>query len=180
MTHTVPTSHHGNTAHPLISPGFGGRLMRARLNAGFDSQPKLARVAGLSVNTVCRHETEAHPPSLAAIVSYCRVLGVSAAYLQYGLGDPTVPPAVQHFLCSYKGLLLLPETRARMVAMPWSLIVDGEPTEPQVHAIARVVDANLRAREHRPDDELPRGDGRFPGRAGTRYEPSGSGEAATA
>ena len=174
MTHhahpAFPAKLH-NQSHPLVSPGFGARLVRARLAAGYDSQPKLARAAGLSVNTICRHETEAYPPSLGAMLAYCHVLNVPAAFLQYGVGDPNVPHAVNHYLCSYKGQLLLPETRSRLIALPWSLVVDGDPTEPQVHAIARVVDQNLRLREHRPDGfELPGGYAEVSDGAGPRHE----------
>ena len=160
MTHHAPTPPYGNTAHALVTPGFGGRLMRARIAAGFTSQPKLARAAGLSVNTVCRHEVEKIPPSLQAITSYARVLNVSAAYLQYGLGDPSIPSAVTHYLCTMRGLLLHPSTRAKVIAFPWSLVAEGdELTEPQVHAIARVVDGFVREREHRLDGHgLPSGD----------------------
>lgn len=164
MTQTSTPPRSGNTAHALVTPGFGARLIRARLAAGFTSQPLLARAAGVSVNTVCRHELERVPPSLAAITSYARVLRVSAAYLQYGIGDPSVPPAVQHYLRSMRGMQLLPETQARLIAMPWSLLVDGEVSEAQVHAIARVVDGNLRARgDLRHAQRLSGGEAEVPG-----------------
>lgn len=165
MTDHAPMYRSGNQAHALVTPGFGARLVRARKRAGFDSQPKLARATGLAVNTICRHEVEKVPPSLAAITSYARVLNVSAAYLQYGLGDPTIPTAVGHYLRSYKGLLLLPETRARLLAFPWSMVEAGsEVNEPSVHAIARVIDQNLRERGHSPDgaQRLPSQHSAFP------------------
>ncbi len=154
----------GNQAHALVTPGFGARLVRARIRAGYTSQPKLARAAGLAVNTVCRHETEKTPPSLAAITSYARVLNCSAAYLQYGLGDPAIPTAVGHYLRTHKGLLLLAETRARLLTFPWSLIAGDDLDEPSVAAIARVIDCNLRARGHCADSaqRLPGHDDALP------------------
>ncbi len=157
----------GNQAHALVTPGFGARLVRARIRAGYSSQPKLARAAGLSVNTVCRHETELRPPSLAAITAYARVLNCSAAYLQYGLGDPAIPTAVGHYLRTHRGLLLLPETRARLLTFPWSLIGADDVNEASVAAIARVIDANLRTRGHCADSgqRLPSGDVALPAAA---------------
>ncbi len=151
MTETLPMYRSGNQAHARVTPGFGARLIRARIRAGFTSQPKLARAAGLAVTTVCRHETEQRPPSLAAITSYARVLNCSAAYLQYGIGDPAIPTAVGHYLRTHRGLNLLVETRARLLTFPWSLITDGDVDEPSVAAIARVIDQNLRERGHSPD-----------------------------
>lgn len=160
MTQTLQMYRSGNQAHALVTPGFGARLIRARQRAGFNSQPKLARAAGLAVTTVCRHETEKTPPSLAAITSYARVLNCSAAYLQYGLGDPAIPTAVGHYLRTHKGLLLLAETRARLLTFPWSLIGADDVDEPSVAAIARVIDQNLRERGHSADSaqRLPSGD----------------------
>lgn len=182
MPNLVPVYQNGNRAHALVTPGFGGRLMRARIRAGFASQPQLAREAGLSVNTVCRHEIERVAPSLAAITTYARVLNVSAAYLQYGLGDPTIPPAVGHYLRTHRGLLLLVETRARLLAIPWSLLCGDEVTQEQVHAIAHVVDVNLRTRGDFVDREqrLPQRHQAFPDGSGQGYLPLDRREAAGA
>lgn len=182
MHEHAPMYRSGNQAHALVTPGFGARLVRARIRAGYRSQPQLARAAGLAVNTVCRHETERTPPSQAAITSYARTLNCSAAYLQYGIGDPAIPPAVGHFLRTHKGLLMLPETRARLLTFPWSLIAaDQDLDEPSVHAIARVIDANLRERGHSDGAQrLPSRDEPFLADSGQGHLPLGRHAAAGA
>ena len=134
------------TSHALIESGVGARIREARIAAGFKRQAMFARAVGVNPVTLNRHEQGRVIPCIELIRSYAKVLGVSASYLQYGIGDPQIPHAVHDYLEHWQSKDLLEETKARLLRVPWSLIAAGEIDTFQVHALARLIDSNLRPR----------------------------------
>lgn len=81
MTWSGPT--HGVEAHlpaGATLAGFGSRLRLARLASGW-SQHDLAREAGCSQASVCKHEAGAVCPKPAMVASYAFALCVSTEWL---------------------------------------------------------------------------------------------------
>lgn len=127
---------------PPIVEGFGIRLRKARIDAGYETQPALAAVMKINVNTISRHEAGSHlPKMLDMIYHYARVLKVSVSYLQHGI--PT-PSAVTSYLASANTQGLLPETCNRLLNIPWSYLVIGEPDLLDVEKLAMVIDRGFR------------------------------------
>lgn len=138
---------------PPIADGFGERLKQARIEAGYTTQPELARAMEVNLNTVSRHESGRHQPTLDLLYAYSRVLGVSVSYLQHG--NPP-PPAVLSYLESDRAKQLLDETCMRLREMPWSFVMgDEDPDEFQVDALAALIDRNLRKKAIVVDGESP-------------------------
>jgi len=138
--------------------GFPARLKALRLRAGYESQAALARACGYDQMTVHRHEQATRKPSPRSIQRYAEVLGVSPAYLQWGVGSetPNAPRAVLGYLSRHA---VAEETRARLMRMPWPLLVDGDVTERHVAEVRRMLDRNLGIPASLPDGqtELPLG-----------------------
>lgn len=150
-------------SHSPIESGIGARLREARVRAGFHRQTDFAKSCGVSPITLNRHELGRVIPCVELIRVYAAVSGVSASYLQYGIGDPTIPRAVVQYLKSWKAHSLLEETRLRLQRVPWSVIALGEIDEFQVHELAKLIDRNLRPRSHSADaDPLSSASGQPP------------------
>lgn len=148
-----PPSRYVPPARDVVESGFGTRLRLARLRAGINRQADLARATGIGPVSINRHEMDRSSPSLENIRIYADILGVSASYLQYGLGDPEIPAALNAYLRSERADNLLEETRARLKRVPWSVIVPtpSSLTKDQVHTLAVFIDDNLRTYACRRD-----------------------------
>lgn len=148
-----PPSRYVPPARDVVEAGFGTRLRLARLRAGINRQADLARATGIGPVSINRHEMDRTSPSLENIRIYADILGVSASYLQYGLGDPEIPAALNAYLRSERADNLLEETRARLRRVPWSVVVatPSSLTKDQVHTLAVFIDENLRAYACRRD-----------------------------
>lgn len=151
--------------------GFGERLMRARLKAGYSSCAALSRACGYDQQTIWRHESGTRRPSPKSIARYAEVLGVTPAYLQFGVGDPTpsVPRAVLNYVAMND---VHEETRSRLMRLPWLVIVGGDVTEDHVAEMRRLIDRNLAGRASYSDErqeQLPLGRHDVPDRRTRAY-----------
>lgn len=149
---------------------LGERLKQARLQAGYTSQPQLARVLGINHNTINRHECGHVLPVPRILRKYCEVLRLEEAELQYGVGGFVPPPgAVVDFLMSRDAQALLDETRDRLLRVNWSAFSAGITSRSDVAVVARLIDRNLRRRGHSQNVELSGRTAHLPGDARTAH-----------
>jgi len=70
-----------------MAPGYGARILQARLEATKD-RPEVAELVGIHPDTLARYEREATAPSDEILIKLARVLRANARWLYSGEGDP--------------------------------------------------------------------------------------------
>lgn len=142
-----------------VSPrtSIGERVEQARLLAGYETQPSLAKAVGLTVGTIWRVETGGKALSKGTAKKLARALKVSEAWLMYGDGggDEAKRPApfeklVQQYLASEIGLDTPPAISQRLNMIDYSLFCVAKPGVKDVHRVRELIEFNFALGRKRP------------------------------